>query len=99
MGNLQTQLSNETNDEQTAQSGITFNKNELSALYKNFKNLDTDGNGLLCKDEFFDVKELKDNPIVNRIISAFDVNKDGQISFYEFICGLNILNFGSKIKI
>ena len=80
-------------------TGISFTKQEISILYKNFKNLDTDGNGLLDQNEFFDLPELRENPIVQRIVSIFDKNKDEKISFYEFIVGLNILNSSSKFKI
>ena len=78
---------------------ITFTKQEISILYSNFRDLDTDNNGSLDKNEFFDVPELQENPIVQRIISVFDKNKDEKISFYEFIVGLNMLNSGSNSKI
>jgi serine/threonine-protein phosphatase 2B regulatory subunit len=71
--------------------GIKFDKKELKVLYKNFLKLDSDNSGLLEPKEFFSVEELKDNPIVHRIISVFDKNNDGKISFYEFISGLSIL--------
>ena len=77
-------------------TGISFTKQEISILYKNFKDLDTDGNGLLDQNEFFDLPELRENPIVQRIVSIFDKNKDEKISFYEFIVGLNMLNSSSK---
>jgi serine/threonine-protein phosphatase 2B regulatory subunit len=54
-------------------------------------NLDKNNNGLLDPDEFFDVPELKDNPVVQRIIKIFDKNGDGKISFYEFVMGLSTL--------
>jgi serine/threonine-protein phosphatase 2B regulatory subunit len=83
-----------TGDELGA-GGISFNKQEISILYNNFKDLDTDGNGLLDKKEFFDLPELRENPIVQRLITVFDKNKDDKVSFYEFIVGLNMLNSGS----
>jgi serine/threonine-protein phosphatase 2B regulatory subunit len=77
-------------------SSINFGKNELKILYKNFVKLDTDATGYLEPNEFFDIPELKDNPIVQRIIKVFDRNGDGKISFYEFICGLsNLTNSGN----
>lgn len=72
-------------------NGIKFDKNELKVLYKNFVKLDQDHSGLIEPNEFFDVPELKDNPIVQRIISVFDKNNDGKLSFYEFVSGLSLL--------
>lgn len=75
----------------------TFSKNELKILYKNFTELDKDKSGLLEPHEFFDVPELNENPIVQRVISVFDKNNDGKISFFEFITGLSALaDFSSK---
>ena len=79
-----------------------FTKNELKILYKNFVDLDRDKSGMIEPHEFFDVPELRDNPIVQRVISVFDKNNDGKISFYEFILGLSVLadfsNKDDKIK-
>lgn len=65
--------------------------------------MDSNKNGLLEPDEFFDVPELRDNPIVNRIIHIFDKNGDGKISFYELVWGLNTLtnnaNVENKLKV
>ena len=84
-------------------SSIKFNKKELKVLYKNFVKLDKDHSGQIEPNEFFNVKELKENPIVQRVIKVFDKNNDGQISFYEFVSGLSILTldgiyFFLKIK-
>ncbi len=70
---------------------LTFSKQELRILYKNFTELDKDKSGKLEPDEFFDVPELQDNPIVQKVISVFDKDKDGKISFYEFVTGLATL--------
>jgi len=57
---------------------------------------------MIDQNEFFDVPELKENPIVQRVISVFDKNGDGKVSFYEFILGLSVLtdsaNPEEKIK-
>jgi serine/threonine-protein phosphatase 2B regulatory subunit len=71
---------------------IHFDKNELKILYQNFVKLDTDNSGNLEPNEFFDVPELKENPIVQRLIKTFDKNGDGKISFYEFVLGLSNLS-------
>jgi serine/threonine-protein phosphatase 2B regulatory subunit len=77
---------------------INFDKNELKILYKNFISMDANKNGLIEPDEFFDVPELKDNPIVQRIINVFDKNGDGKISFYEFVWGLSALTSDAKLE-
>ena len=40
--------------------------------------MDANKNGLIEPDEFFDVPELRDNPIVQRIINVFDKNGNGR---------------------
>ena len=80
------------------QPQINFDKNELNILYSNFMSMDSNKNGLVEPDEFFDVPELKDNPIVARIINVFDKNGDGKISFYEFVWGLSALTSDAKLE-
>jgi serine/threonine-protein phosphatase 2B regulatory subunit len=80
----------------TESNGINFDKKELKILYKNFIKLDQDHSGTIEPNEFFDVPELQDNPIVQRIISVFDKNNDGKISFYEFVTGLSTLTDSGK---
>jgi serine/threonine-protein phosphatase 2B regulatory subunit len=77
---------------------VAFTKQELKILYKNFLNLDTDKSGSIEQKEFFDVNELKDNPIVQRVVSVFDKNNDDKISFYEFIIGLSTLTSSSNVE-
>ena len=80
------------------QPQINFDRRELNILYKNFMSMDANKNGLVEPDEFFDVPELKDNPIVQRIINVFDKNGDGKISFYEFVWGLSALTSDAKLE-
>lgn len=91
------------NSQDKSENSINFNKQELKILYMNFQDLDKDKSGSIEPSELFSVPELKDNPIVQRIISVFDKNKDGKISFYEFIIGLSALtntgNNEEKLKI
>jgi len=42
-----------------------------------------------------DILELANNPLVKRVIAVLDKNKDGSISFLEFVQGLNSLSAGS----
>ena len=64
---------------------LNFSDSELKQLYKNFSNLDKDGSGKLEPQEFFDIPELANNPLVKRVIDVLDRNKDGSISFLEFV--------------
>ena len=75
----------------TGQQSVNFDKRELKILYKNFTQLDSDNSGKLEPNELIDVPELKDNPIAKRIVTVFDRNKDGKISFFEFVHGLSAL--------
>ena len=62
--------------------------------------MDTNNNGVLELDEFFDVPELKENPVVQRLITIFDKNGDGKISFFEFVNGLgNLTSSGIKFYV
>eukprot|EP01017_Pseudomicrothorax_dubius_P015041 TRINITY_DN17506_c0_g1_i1.p1 TRINITY_DN17506_c0_g1~~TRINITY_DN17506_c0_g1_i1.p1 ORF type:complete len:171 (+),score=56.25 TRINITY_DN17506_c0_g1_i1:120-632(+) len=82
MGNQQSEL----------EANIKFTPYEVKKLYKRFAKLDTDGSGQLEPEEFFDIPELAQNPLVKRVISIFDQNKDGKISFAEFLSGLSTLS-------
>lgn len=70
---------------------LVFSKAELKVLLNNFKQLDLDNSGYIEPKELFDIPDLKDNPIIQRVISVFDENNDGIISFYEFVNGLSAL--------
>ena len=69
-----------------------FSEEEIKRLYKHFTKLDTDNSGELEPEEFFDVPAIAQNPLVKRVIQIFDKNKDGKISFVEFINGLAALS-------
>ena len=43
--------------------------------------------------------ELAQNPLVKRVISIFDKNKDGKISFAEFLSGLGALYGGFYLNV
>ena len=40
--------------------------------------------------------ELANNPLVKRVIAVLDKNRDGEISFLEFVQGLNSLSAGAS---
>lgn len=68
-----------------------FSKEEMKILYQNFTELDQDQSAFIEPEEFFEVDEIQENPIVKRVISVFDKNQDGKISFFEFVMGLSAL--------
>lgn len=66
----------------------TFDADEIRRLGKRFKKLDADNSGAISVSEFLKVKDLKENPIIHRIIAALDTDGNGEIDFKEFIEGL-----------
>jgi len=66
----------------------------LKKIHRRFKKLDTDHSGTISLEEFTKIPELANNPLLQRIISVFDTNKDDEIQFSEFLSGLSI--FTSK---
>eukprot|EP01089_Gocevia_fonbrunei_P007220 TRINITY_DN18298_c0_g1_i1.p1 TRINITY_DN18298_c0_g1~~TRINITY_DN18298_c0_g1_i1.p1 ORF type:complete len:178 (+),score=40.96 TRINITY_DN18298_c0_g1_i1:13-546(+) len=71
-----------------AQSLSNFSEGEIQRLHRHFAKLDADGSGTLTTDEFLSIPELAVNPLLERIISVFDTNKDNEIQFSEFIHAL-----------
>lgn len=65
-----------------------FTEKQIQKLYARFKQIDEDNSGDLDPNEIFNVPELNQNPLVKRVISIFDKNKDGKISFGEFLSGI-----------
>ncbi|CAI2377346.1 unnamed protein product [Moneuplotes crassus] len=76
----------------TELKSLNFSEDELKKLYKNFSKIDKDKSGTLEPEEFFDIPELAQNPLVKRVIAVLDKNTDGKISFLEFVQGLSSLS-------
>ncbi|KEP65269.1 UNVERIFIED_CONTAM: protein phosphatase 2b regulatory subunit, putative [Hammondia hammondi] len=89
MGNAQGQLNPQ--EQMDLLHAANFSERDLKKLYKRFRALDTNQNGELDTHELFDVPELADNPLVKRVLSIFDTNGDGKVSFVEFLVGLSKL--------
>jgi len=84
--------------EQIRQDG-TFTEKELHRIYRRFQKLDTDKSGTISTEEFLSIPELALNPLLERVISIFDTNKDEEIQFSEFLAGLSIFTAkGNKEK-
>ena len=65
----------------------TLTTEEIKRLGKRFNKLDLDNNGALSVDEFMNLPELKQNPMVQRVIEIFDEDGNGEVDFQEFIQG------------
>ncbi|XP_069867087.1 calcineurin subunit B type 2 [Dipodomys merriami] len=64
-----------------------FDQDELRRLGKRFKKIDLDKSGALSVEEFLSLPQLKQNPLVKRVVEIFDVDGDGVVDFREFIMG------------
>lgn len=73
-----------------------FNERDIKRLYNRFRALDQDNNGQLDPSEILGVQELTENPLVQRVISVFDVDGNGTVSFIEFLVGLAKLAAGTS---
>lgn len=72
-----------------------FSKEEIAKFKKKFNSLDKDKSGTLEPEELLSVPSLAKNPLVRRVITVFDENKDGKISFEEFLGGVAALSTGT----
>mmetsp|Transcript_10097 Transcript_10097/g.19535 ORF Transcript_10097/g.19535 Transcript_10097/m.19535 type:complete len:178 (-) Transcript_10097:382-915(-) len=93
MGNQNTSLSPQ--EQKDLVQSANFTERDIKKLYKRFQSLDSNRNGELDPHELFDVPEIADNPLVKRVISIFDTNRDGKVSFVEFLVGLAKLAAGT----
>lgn len=66
-----------------------FDSEEIKRLGKRFKKLDIDNSGALSKEEFMQIHDLQQNPLVQRVIDLFDQDGNGEIDFKEFIEGIS----------
>jgi serine/threonine-protein phosphatase 2B regulatory subunit len=73
-----------------------FSKQDIARLYSRFRSLDADGNGQLDPTEILGVTELTENPLVRRVISVFDKDDSGNVSFLEFVLGLAKFTAGAS---
>lgn len=68
---------------------VLVESEEIKRLGKRFKKLDIDNSGALSKEEFMQIHELQQNPLVQRVIDLFDQDGNGEIDFKEFIEGIS----------
>ena len=58
-----------------------FAKEEIARLEKRFQKLDIDKSGSISVGEFLSVPELKENPLVQRVVDVFDSDMSGEVDF------------------
>merc|ERR1711959_612771 len=73
-----------------------FTERDIKRPYHRFRALDADGNGQMDPSEILGLAELTENPLVQRVISIFDVDGNGTVSFIEFLVGLAKLAAGTS---
>jgi Ca2+-binding EF-hand superfamily protein len=61
-----------------------FSEEDLRRLHKKFRKLDTDGSNGLSTEEFLNITELKNNPLVHRIVETLDEDDSGEV---RGVCG------------
>lgn len=79
-------------------SNTFFSKEELDRLRKRFQKIDKDNSGCIEKEEFMSIPGVKDNPLAMRIMDVLDLDRNGLLTFDEFINGLSIFISGGKTK-
>ena len=58
-----------------------FSQEDVARLEKRFHKLDLDRSGSISVGEFLSVPELKENPLVKRVVDVFDSDLSGEVDF------------------
>ena len=65
---------------------------EVRALYKRFQKLDRGRKGVVTSEDLLMLPELSTNPLASRIVTLFDPEHDGQITFSYFLSVLAVFS-------
>ena len=91
-------LKEEEDFETFLRTNSIFTYHDILLLYKKFIALDVNKNGYLDPHEIQQLEGLEENPLVPRIISIFDTDKNGSIDFVEFLTALSRFNPKESIE-
>ncbi|EFA78978.1 calcium-binding EF-hand domain-containing protein [Heterostelium album PN500] len=69
-----------------------FTQKDIRRLYKRFKRLDKEEKGTVNVEDFSQIPELSMNPLLPRLIAIFDVNRNGQLNFAQFVNTLSVFH-------
>ena len=59
------------NSSSTQATSDVFSSDEVQRLEKRFRKLDSDASGSISIAEFISIPELKENPVVKRVVEVF----------------------------
>jgi len=96
MGASLSNLTQEQIEELSRDSG--FSDKEIKRLYKRFQRLDKNSSGDITADEFLSIPELAMNPLMMRVICAFDGDSTEHVNFRQFIKTLAIFRPETRIE-
>jgi len=73
-------------------SSTHFSASELAILSQRFGDLDSDGDGLVDADEVCAMGEVAMYPLLRRVVSRYNEDKSGALTFSEFSRALSTLS-------
>lgn len=65
---------------------------DVDKLYHHFLRIDSDGNGVIDREELMRQPAVTGNPLAGRLLELLDTDKSGDINFAEFVAGLSIFS-------
>lgn len=68
-----------------------LSRKQIVRVYETFRKYDK-GNGILSKEEFCEMPELKDNPFVQRIADVFSQDGTGDMAFEDYLDFMSIFS-------
>ena len=79
---------------------LHFSEHEILRLYRRFKSIHDAKDGKVAIRDVLGLKpELQDNPLTERVLSVFDKDRDGNVSFAEFVNGLSRVDNDEESKV
>ena len=72
---------------------------EIRRLSRSFRRLDLNQNGALDVDEFLQIPELQQNPLVRRVIEIFDEDGNGEVDFKGEKCRWHVRLYCCAVRL